>query len=254
MSRRTLVVCFTLFLAFENYSLAQGQPASDPQALTLAAQSIAALTSGASIADFTLSGNVTRTAGSDVQTGSATLYGKGQNESRLDLGLSGGERTEIRNYTGASPQGQWLGPDGTVTPFVQFNCLTDAIWFFPALSSLASASDPHQTLSYVGLETQNGSSVQHLRSLWFGQQISQTDLYLDATTLLPVSISINVHPDDDSSINIPVQVQFSNYQRVNSVLVPYHVQQFLNGGLLLDITVTNAVLNSGLSDNLFAIQ
>lgn len=243
------LACLVLFAA----ALCQPPPVRDPQALALAAQSVAALAGGSTVIDVTLSGSVTRTAGSDVQTGTATLYGKGQNESRLDLNLSNDQRTEIRNYVG-TPQGEWIGPDGTPIPFAQFNCLTDAVWFFPALSSLALASDSNQTLSYVGLETLNGASVQHLRSVWYGQQISQTDFYLDSTTLLPVSIGLNVHADSDSSLNIPIQVQFSNYQNVNGVLVPYHIQQSLNGSLLLDFAVDGAILNSGLADSLFAIQ
>jgi len=254
MLRPFTVLLLCGLLALPRFVLALNQPASDPEALALASQSVTALTGGTTISDVTLSGNVTRTAGSDVQTGPATLYGKGQNESRLNLNLSGGQRTEIRNYANSSPQGEWMASDGSPNAFAQFNCLTDAVWFFPALSSLASASDPNQTLSYVGLEMLNGASVQHLRSIWFRQPISQTDFYLDATTLLPVSISLNVHADDDSSINIPVQVQFSNYQDVNGVFVPYHIQQVLNGSLLLDFTVSATAFNSGLSDSLFTIQ
>jgi len=140
------------------------------------------MTGGNTTADVTLNANVIRSAGSDQETGTATLMAKGLAESRNDLNLSGGQRTEIRNFGGASPQGEWIGTDGTVHSFVQFNCLTDAVWFFPALSSLASAADPNQTLTYVGAETLNGASVQHLRSIWLGQQISETDFYLDATT------------------------------------------------------------------------
>jgi hypothetical protein len=243
-----------LACAFSSFVLARNTSTSDPQALALASQAIAALAGSTIVSDVTVSANVTRTAGSDVQTGSGTLYGKGQNESRLNLELSNGQRTEIRNYTGASPQGEWIGADGTPNSFSQFNCLTDAVWFFPTLSSLASATDPNQNLSYSGLETLNGVAVQHLHSVWFGQQISQIDFYLDATTLLPVSINLNVHPDDDSSVNIPVQVQFSNYEDVNGVLVPYHIQQFINGSLLLDFSATGATINSGLSDSLFSIQ
>ncbi len=191
MSRSSVFLFFAGLIVLSDSVLAQSQPASDSQALAFASQSVSALTSGASVGDVTISGTVTRTAGSDVQTGSATLYGKGQYESRLNLDLSDGQRTEVKNYGGTSPQAEWITADGTTNPFSQFNCLTDAVWFFPALSSLTSAADPNQTVSYVGLETLNGTSVQHLRSVWYGQQLSQTDFYLDATSLLPVSISVS---------------------------------------------------------------
>lgn len=245
---RVVVVCL-LSALLSPFAFAQ----SDPQALAFAAQSIAALTGGTTVSDVTLSGSVTRTAGSDTQTGTATLYGKGQNEGRLNLSLDNGQRSEIRNYLG-TPQGEWIGPDGIASQFAQFNCMTDAVWFFPALSSLAFANDSNQTLSYVGFETLNGTPVQHLRSIWYGQQFSQMDLYLDSTSLLPIAVGLNAHADTDSSLSIPIQVQFSNYQNAGGVLVPFHVQQFLNGSLLLDVVLDGVALNSGLTDDLFTIQ
>ena len=142
---------------------------SDPQALAFAAQSMSAMTGGATISDITFNGNATRTVGSDVGTGPATFYGKGQYESRLNLALSNGTRTEIRNSTN-SAQGEWLDSNNNAYPFAQFNCLTDAVWFYPPLSSLSSASNSntYQVLSYIGLETLNGESVQHIQSVWFG--------------------------------------------------------------------------------------
>jgi hypothetical protein len=245
---RCAVVCLLLLLCI-TASVAQ----SDPQALTLASQSITALTGGLAVTDITISGAVTRTAGSDVQTGTGTLYGKGQNESRSNLALTAGQRTEIRNYT-SSPMGEWIAPNGALSLFAQFNCLTDAVWFFPALSSLAFANDPNQKLSYIGPDTFNGVSVQHLRSVWFAQQLSQMDFYIDSATLVPIAVASNVHADNDSSISIPVLIQFSNYQNVNGALVPFRIQQSLNGSLLLDIAVDTATFNSGLTDDLFSIQ
>jgi hypothetical protein len=50
------------------------------------------------------------------------------------------------------------------------------------------------------------------------------------------------------------QILFSNYQNVNGVQVPYHIQELFNGSLLLDFTASAATINTGLSDSLFAIQ
>src|SRR5438876_6814510 len=69
---------------------------SDPQALTLAAHSIAAMIGGNSVTDISITGNVTSIAG-DIETGMMTLLAKGTSESRMVLSLSGGTRTETRN-------------------------------------------------------------------------------------------------------------------------------------------------------------
>jgi hypothetical protein len=240
-------------LALPHFVLALNRPASDPQALTLASLSVAALTGGTAVTDITLTGNSTLTIGSDVGSGPAKLSAKGRYESRLDLNLDNGQRTEIRNSTGG-PLAEWIGADGSSHLFALANCMTDAVWFYPTFSSLASANDPNQTLSYIGLETLNGASVQHLHSVWSGQDFTSSDFYLDATTLLPVATSFNAHPDDDPTKNIAVQVLFSTYENLSGVQVPYHIQELFNGVLLLDFTATTAAVNSGLQDSLFAIQ
>jgi len=238
-----------LVLLFTSFTLAQ----SDPQALTYAAQSMTSLTGGNVITDATLTGTATRTVGSEVGTGPATFYAKSQYESRIDMSLNNGNRSEIRNSS-SGPLGEWIGNDGTANPYSYFNCMTDAGWFFPALSSLSTASNSNQVLTYVGQETRNGGSVQHLHSVWSGQQLSAMDFYLDAGTLLPVEIDLVAHPDTDSNTNISVQALFSSYQNLNGAEIPYHIQEVFNGSLLLDFTATSAVVNSGLSDSLFAIQ
>jgi hypothetical protein len=249
MSHATAVLLALGVLTVPVISLAQ----SDPLALALAAQSITALTGGTQVNDVTLTGNATMTIGSNVGSGTATLSAKGRYESRVDLNLDSGKRTEIRNST-SGPLAEWIGSDGNSHLFAQQNCLTDAVWFYPTFSSLASANDPNQTLSYIGLETLNGSSVQHLHSVWSGQQLTSMDFYLDATTLLPVATNFNAHPDTDSTTNIAVQILFSSFGNQNGVQIPNHIQEIFNGNLLLDFTATTATVNSGLQDSLFAIQ
>jgi hypothetical protein len=187
---RFVVVCL-LGLLSSVYSLAQQPPSSDPQALSLAAQSIAAITGGTTINDITLSGSVTWNGG---DTGTVMLTALGTGESRMDASLTGGTRTEIRDAQTGVLQGQWFAPDNTSGYFASQNCWTDAVWFYPVLGSLAGG--PNVVLSYIGQEDRNGGSVQHLRSYLAQsaqstgigpQQFSAMDFYLDATTLLPVT-------------------------------------------------------------------
>jgi len=255
-----------LILLLVSVASAQNPPQSDPQAVSLANQAMAALMNGVAVSDVMLSGNAVWTSGNGNETGTVTAYGKTNVESRLDLALSGGNRSELRNSAGGSPQGAWINASGQSTPSALQNCWTDTVWFFPALISLSTANtDATLVLVYVGLETQNGRSVQHIRSYHyvaskhpkvtnFTQQMSTVDYYLDAQTFVPMSITFNAHPDDDASTNIAVEVDFSNYQQVNGILVPFHVTKVWQGNPLLDFTVTNVVVNSGLPDSLFSIQ
>jgi len=241
-------------------SLAQS---SDPQALSYAVQSITAMTGGNPISDVSLTGSVTWTVGSDIETGTAALEALGTGESRMDLALGAGTRTEIRDTSTGTPLGRWMAQDGTSGLFAFQNCLTDAVWFFPALSSLSAGQNV--ALSYIGQENRNGESVQHIQSYvyqnvqFYGpapspQQLSTMDFYLDATTLLPVAITFNAHPDNDAGTNLLVEVDFSNYQAIAGVLVPLHIQRYLQGSLQVDVNASTAAFNTGLSLSTFAIN
>ena len=162
MSRLMLWLLCTALFSSSDLVLAQMQSTSNTQAAQFAVQSITALTGGNSISDVTLRGSVTWTAGSDNQTGTATLLASGTGESRMDLVLSGGRLTEIRDASNGVSRGKWVAPSGTSGKISSHNCQTDAVWFFPALSSLALK--PNVVLSYVGRETRKGVTVQHIRS------------------------------------------------------------------------------------------
>jgi hypothetical protein len=233
---------------------------SDPQAVTLASQALAALTGTTQVNDVTLTGSGTRAAGSDVESGSVTLKALGTLEARLDLSTANGTRSEIRNLDSNSmPQGFWVGLDGNVHSMAGQNCVTDAAWFFPALSILSQLSNPNVVATYIGQETKNGASVQHLHFVvqsgdpsGFFQQLSAEDVYLDASSNLPVAIIFNTHPDNDATTNIVVEIDFSSYQAVSGVQMPFRIQMQYNGSLLLDLTIQSATLNSGLTDAAFS--
>ncbi|HKH97613.1 MAG TPA: hypothetical protein VJ999_00780 [Candidatus Sulfotelmatobacter sp.] len=243
--------------------VAQNASASDPLAVSLAQKSFAALTGGLPIADVTLTGAVTWTAGSDTETGTATLEALGMDESRMDLVLSGGSRSEIRDVSTGTPLGQWTASNNSSDFFALQNCFTDPVWFFPALGSLSGGQTI--VLVYIGQETRNGATVQHIRSystqspglpppLPSVQQLSTMDFYLDAATLLPSAIVFNSHPDSDPFTNIRVEIDFSNYQAIGGVMVPLHIQRYWQGTLAVDLAITGATFNTGLSLSNFTIS
>ena len=255
LRRAILVVLFISSLAFS-----QNPPPSDPQALSYAAKSIAAMTGGISISDVTLTGSVTW---NGIDTGTATLMALGTGESRMDLALGSGTRTEIRDAQTGAARGKWINPDNSSGKIAFQNCQTDAAWFFPVLGSLAAGQDV--VLSYVGPETFNGQQVQHLQSYVYAgsgpgaiqptpEQLSTMDFYLDAVTLLPSVVVFNAHPDDDSSSNLVTEVDFSSYQQQNGLTIPIHVQRYFQGALTVDLSVTSAVFNTGLSQSTFQIN
>jgi hypothetical protein len=230
-----------------------------PEAIALATDAVARLSGSLQIADVTLTGTATRVAGSDTESGTVTLKALGTSNSRMDLSLSNGPLSEIRTSQSGTPQGQWLGPN-SFNNMAAHNCMTDAAWFFPALSVLSQLSNPSLIATYIGQETKVGVGVYHLRfsiqsqtdPTGLLQQLSAEDVYLSASTYLPVALVFQTHPDNDALTNILVEVDFSNYETVNGIQIPFRIQKFVNGTLLLDMTIQGATLNSGLGVSTFS--
>jgi hypothetical protein len=261
MSRSFFVVLCFAIITVPTLLEATNPPAVTQQAAAFAAQSIAALTGGNVINDVTLTGTVTWTSGSDTETGTASLMAAGNGESLMNLTLTTGTRVEIRDSQTGVRLGKWIAPSGTSGMFVPHNCGSDAVWFFPALSSLAGGANI--TFSYVAQETRNGESVQHIEAAAYqvGQtstaalaQLGVMDFYLDSSTLLPSAITFNVHPDNNTLANIPVEVDFSDYQAVNGITVPMHIQKYLEGTLMIDMMISSATFNTGLPLSNFTIN
>jgi len=254
---RVSLVLSLVLVVIPTSILAQNPPASDQTALTLAAQAVAALTGGNSISDVTLSASVISVFGSAYDDGTGTFVAKGTGESRIDLSLSSsGTRSDVRNTANGTPAGAWAKNGGASTAYAAHNCWTDAAWFFPALSSLTQTTNSNFIFRYIGREQHGGVNTQHIQVYQLGQfqAVSTMDFYLDPTSYVPLSVAFNLHPDDDMSRNIPVEALFANYRPVNGFQVPFHFQETLNGSMVLDVTVTNATFNIGVSDGIFSLQ
>lgn len=258
------VILLSVF-AFALVSFAAQQPpsVSSPQAIQLLQGALKALTKGAPLQDVTLTGTARRIAGSDDETGQATLKAVA-GASRIDLNLSSGPRIEICNSSGESSAGTQSGPNGVAHAKAFHNLLTDPAWFFPAFPITHGLSSVYAA-TYIGQENRDGQTVEHLSiSQTFTirssagmptiAHLSQMDFFIDSTTFLPAAVTFNIHPDDDASLDIPIEVRFSDYRTVNGAQVPFHIQKFLNNGLILDLQFATAVLNTGVAASQFQVH
>ena len=72
-------------------------------------------------------------------------------------------------------------------------------------------------------------------------QLTTTDVFLDLRNpLRPVALDFSVHPDTNALVDIPVEIQFSNYTSVNGVWIPFTVEKFVNSTLALTLQVGSA--------------
>lgn len=265
MFRFRPAVCFTLFVvAIPAFCQAVSQTSAvrDAQAIALAQSAVKALTGNVEVADITLTGSATETLGSRTETGQITLTGMGKLFSQVTFNSTAGTVTEIRRLSNAgSPEGVWIGLDGTSHTVPAHNSTTDAAWFFPALGMMSQVTRRFISAAYVGPEDRDGVSAQHIhlaiaypntspsapKSLAIIADLSGTDIYLNSSSLLPMAVAFNTHPDKNVLTKIPVEVDFSDYRLVEGVQVPFRIQKFLNGVLLYDISVESASINSGLT-------
>ena len=285
---RVLVVVLCSILSVLNSATAQqvtapvqGAGTVDPSAALLIQKAMTSLSGGAVVSDIMLTGTATRIAGSEIETGAITLKAFGPRLSRIDFSTSSGIWTEIRGLNAQGlPVGSWSGPDGAAHKLSGHNMMTDAAWFFPALSglSLDPAKNPSLSISYIGQEDRNGVAVTHLRLFRVHstpanppanqkaplpnkrgiappqvEHLTAVDFYLDASSSLPAALEFNTHPDGNAAVDIPVEVEFSDYQNVDGRAVPFHIQESLNGTLYYDITIQSANTNLGLSATEFAV-
>jgi hypothetical protein len=263
---RVRIVLPVLVFAMSSVSvLAQSSTqVSSAQAIAIVQHAQTALGGSLVISDVTLTGSATRTVGSDAESGNFTLKALGGAQSRFDLVETGGTRTEIFNLSSeGTPEGFWNGTDGVSHAIANHNCYAGEVWFFPALSVLSQLSNPNVVVSYIGTESKNSITVQHVRFVLAIPSLpaadaarlsplSTTDVYVNSSTFLPVAITFNQHPDDNLSLNIPVEIDYSDYKQIQGVQIPFQIQKSLNGSLMLNLTVQNATINTGLTNSTFS--
>jgi len=265
MRSARLILSFGLCVLLVIPSAAQQTASSSIQASQLLQQSLAALQGNTSLTDVTLSGTARRIAGSDDEFGTVTYGAMSNGASRFDFSYPSGPRSEVHTDGTGDPLGTWSGPDGTAHPLA-FHNLANRSDIFPAFTLAQLAPSRDLVVTLVGQETKNGHPAYHLsmflqklphispRSPGLAQRLTQTEVFLDVSTFLPVALDFNTHPDDDAGLDIPVELLFSDYRSVSGAQMPFHVQKLLNNNLILDLQFQSAVVNSGLSASLFNVQ
>jgi hypothetical protein len=119
------------------------------------------------------------------------------------------------------------------------------------------------SLQYVGLETLNQQSVQHIRvQNSFASQpdfrqfadFAVFEVWLDTATGLPSRTSFVRRDGGASAPRIPVDTYFTAYQTISSIFYPSQISVSLNGTPWATITISSVSFNTGLTDSSFPVQ
>ena len=202
------------------------------------------------IQSTTLSGNSESITGAAAESGPFTAQCAVNGSSQLQFEGPSGARTEIRQTSNGIPSGSWVDSQSVTHAMAWHNVLTPATWFCPhiVLSSLLQSTNLN--LQLVGQGTKNGEPVIHITvtAIVSGSalpsdltaHLTQTELYLDSTTYRPVAFDFNIHPDDNAALDMPVEIQFSNYSNASGVWIPYSVEKLVNSAVSLNLQVESA--------------
>jgi hypothetical protein len=161
--------------------------------------------------------------------------------------------------------GRWSGKDGVSHQVAIHNATVGMTWFAPSLAIGSRLGSPSVVTSYLGEGFRDDQSVYHLRLIAENAGMSPNDtatmsalsameVYVSTATSLPVALAFNIHPDNNLRVDIPIEVDFSDYRIVQGAAIPYHIEKYVNGTLLLDLTVESAVINSGLTSSQLEAQ
>lgn len=221
-----------------------GSQASGPVSMAAVKTAFASV----SLSSVTLNAQITYVQGGVREQGTAVLVARGDGSYEIDYDLKSGPKLETQTASGDDQACTWTDQAGTVHTVAQHNCFLATAWFLPQVS-LFSSAPTSATLTSLGNIDVTGQSLWDFRkSAAFNSthsaallaKLSTVDLLIDPSTSLVSAITFATHPDTNANRDIPVRVEFSDYRSVAGVSVPYHIQKYMNGTLMLDITVYNA--------------
>ncbi len=233
-------------------------PQRDPQAVAILQQSAVAL-APTPPSDSSATGTVTIVEGSPTQSGAIQILTRGTNQSLESISLPDLSQTTVFSYpyagqtSGSTAQQQLTGQLAATSQ--------SALYPLPFLVGMLNNADV--SLQYLGQDSVDGELSNHIRmSNTFASRpylqvlsaFSVRDVWIDASTGLPVKISFTQQSAAGQSFKTLVEIDFSNYQRTNGFAYPYTIKKSLNGTPWLTISIQNVAFNTGLPDTQFQVN
>lgn len=241
-----LLFCITAFHS------AQSQTATSQIPSLFQQQAQIAVSGGKAFSVVNLTAAAEWIAGSDRESGTGQLQANADGSTNVQLALGKASRTEVQGKADLSRACAWTDGTGKSHDIIGPNCLIAIPWFAPGLfvqpsvalppllgttddGTVSKDSSTFHQVSYLLKLTGTNTSATNQRV-----KESAVKVFYDPETYLPASLEYFIHPDSDDSRNIPVRVVFSNYQVVSGVMLPFHIERYVNRTLQLRLDVSNA--------------
>lgn len=229
--------------------------ARDPQAVSLLSQSVTAMAAVVP-SDSVQTGTVQ--IGSGAVSGSVQIQTLGSAQTSLQV------RTSFASWTVVYSQGQATRTDdGTSTSLSLEATSTSQCSFFPLPFVTGILQNRDTALQFVGNETLNGVSVQHVRTwntfqsspIWqFLSPFTLMDIWLDTASRLPRRVSFVFQDGQGATPKIPNVIDFASYQTTGGVTYPTQISQYVDGTLWMTVSIQSTAFNTGLTTADFPVS
>jgi hypothetical protein len=269
--RSALVVC--LFLTFPNsgqsqiaspaapgaplgHSQAASPAARDPQAAALLQNSIKFM-GGAPPVDSMAVGTIVFVAGSTTDNGKIGISTRGPDQCAEHIELPGERRSIIYSRGEVDESSSGAMKSASLELAASSQCAD-----FPLPLLVAFSADQDTSLEYMGAETLDTASTQHIRlsktfaskkGFEFLAEFSRRDVWLDSNTGLPVKLAYERREGRGRTAPVRIEVRYSNWQIARGVAYPFQIEKSWNGTPWATITLQSVEFHTGLTDADFPI-
>jgi hypothetical protein len=256
-----LTLSLTIGIAVPAQGTSSPQPfqrdAEAIQILTQALNAAGGIATLGALKDYTASGTVNYYWG-DGEQGTVVVKGRGTGQFRIDATLPEG----VRSWSVSNGSGWIKEANGGSDVIFAHNAMNLGSLTFPFTFLISALQDPSVSLIYVGLESNNGISTHHIRTqrnyspnsdpAGILQKLSRREFFIDSSNLLIVASEDMAHPRDNATIAHPRRIEFSDYRKLNDVLVPFLIAESVEGQRGETIQLNEIAFNVGLQDSDFA--
>lgn len=252
--KRLALLSWIFLLAFATRAQQTPSPAPvrDSQAIAVVQQSLATMGGAATLGQVqnsVVTGTSANQAAQQAATQSFTWTYAG-NQFRLESSATSGSHVLVSS--GGSPQDFHDGGWFIVSPVVTRTTLP---YHIPALALFGEIQNSGYSFVFVGSTTLNGKIVIHIQtrddSDQIGHLFTPQDWYFDPVTGLPLRVEFQMPRSQDPNDSWHASMDFSNFQNVNGVLIPFQLA-VIEGPVSLVSTVTSATFNTNVTSTGFA--
>jgi hypothetical protein len=220
------------------------------------------MTKGNIVNDIAFQFTGAQSVGPDTATATGAFYGRVDGNTRLDFDAGSGMKTECHLITDGRRELYRRDAAGTVTKGALHAAWISNMWLAPPLALSRVLQDPEYKFVYGGRQSWNGQPVEQITifidessekpdSETLIEKLSSVELFLDATTLLPVRVTYNVYSDKTFSQSLPLELQFNNYSPDGGVLFAHKIAAFFNYGPWRLYQISALQINAGIADATF---